>query len=72
MSLEETAKQAIIKTRKIHHKCREIEHLANMVLTKHKLEDNSTIQFSDEDKQKIIQNYQTKKAELDLLVSELP
>jgi len=71
MTLEDQARTIQRKIAEIETKCYRIAHLCTLVLTEHKI--NSDIfKFSDEDKQKLIQHYQTKKAQLKALVDELP
>jgi len=71
VSLEQKAKNILEETNKIHNVISEIQHDCSLMLMK-QLVDNEIIEFSVEQKQKILEHYQTKKAELKALVDELP
>lgn len=68
---EKTAEIVSQKMQVIRSKCMEIEQLASLIRSKFIL-GTDIIQFSEEDKTKLITHYQTMKAELEKLVSELP
>jgi len=71
MSLEKTAKTVMQKVNDIRDMASSLQHLAELILMKHTL-NGDTFQFSVEDKEKLIQHYQARKAELQALVDELP
>jgi len=71
MTLEETAQQVMEQASAIREKATEIETKASLIVTKYQVGIH-LIQFSDEDKQRLIEYYQTQKAELTALVEALP
>jgi len=71
MTVEETAQKARDKTLEIRDKALAIVNLVDLVLARYEL-NSDVFEFPTIDKQKLIQHYQTKKAELKALVNELP
>ena len=71
MSLEQKAKNILQETSQINNVISEIQHDCSLMLEK-QLVGNEIIEFSAEQKQKILEHYQTKKAELKALVDEMP
>jgi len=71
MSLEEKAKQARSKADSIHSVARQIMDRCDDVLMQRQVGDE-TIEFSQAQKQILIGDYQTLKAQLQKLVEELP
>lgn len=71
MSLDETAQHVIHIITAIQDSCQEIMRLAFLILTKETINE-TIIEFSLEDKQKILQQYQRVKTQLQELVSQLP